>query len=83
MRGEGAVLVDAAGRRFMTGQHPLADLAPRDVVAKAIMREMIADRHRPRVPGRHGTSARRSWERRFPTILASCLEHGIDPVDRA
>ena len=36
VRGEGAVLLDRAGRRFMTGVHPLADLAPRDVVAAAI-----------------------------------------------
>ena len=40
VRGEGAVLRDDAGVRFMEGQHPLADLAPRDVVAKAIMRRM-------------------------------------------
>ena len=40
VRGEGAFLVDDAGVRFMQGQHELADLAPRDVVAKAIMRRM-------------------------------------------
>ncbi len=40
VRGEGAVLVDDAGERFLVGQHPLAELAPRDVVAKAIMRRM-------------------------------------------
>ena len=40
MRGEGAFLVDDDGDRFMQGQHELADLAPRDVVAKAIMRRM-------------------------------------------
>src|SRR6185437_8856075 len=36
VRGEGAFLVDGDGVRFMQGRHPLADLAPRDVVAKAI-----------------------------------------------
>jgi L-aspartate oxidase len=63
----------------MTGQHPLADLAPRDVVAKAIMREMIAaGTDHVYLDGRH--LGRQEWERRFPTILASCREHGIDPV---
>src|SRR5262249_8372579 len=40
VRGEGAFLVDGDGKRFMAGVHELADLAPRDVVAKAIMRRM-------------------------------------------
>jgi L-aspartate oxidase len=79
VRGEGAVLVDAAGRRFMAGQHPLADLAPRDVVAKAIMREMIAaDTDHMYLDGRE--LGAQTWQHRFPTVLASCLEHGIDPV---
>jgi L-aspartate oxidase len=79
VRGEGAVLIDAAGRRFMTGQHPLADLAPRDVVAKAIMREMLASgTDHVFLDGRHlGAEV---WEHRFPTILANCRSHGIDPV---
>jgi L-aspartate oxidase len=79
VRGEGAVLVNSAGRRFMAGQHPLADLAPRDVVAKAIMREMLtAGADHVYLDGRElGTQM---WRHRFPTILASCLEHGIDPV---
>jgi L-aspartate oxidase len=79
VRGEGAVLVDAAGHRFMTGQHPLADLAPRDVVAKAIMRELLASgTDHVYLDGRHLGAA--EWARRFPTILASCRAHGIDPV---
>ncbi len=79
VRGEGAVLVNAAGVRFMAGQHPLADLAPRDVVAKAIMREMIAaGTDHVYLDGRHFGA--QEWERRFPTILASCRAHGIDPV---
>jgi L-aspartate oxidase len=79
VRGEGAFLVNEAGRRFMAGQHRLADLAPRDVVAKAIMREMItADSDHVYLDGRH--LGARAWQQRFPTILASCLEHGIDPV---
>lgn len=83
VRGEGAFLVDApleeGGRRFMEGTHELADLAPRDVVAKAIMREMLAS-GRPHMwlDARHlGADF---WERRFPTILATCRSHGVDPV---
>jgi L-aspartate oxidase len=79
VRGEGAFLVDGGGRRFMTGLHPLADLAPRDVVAKAIMRVLLetATDH-VYLDGRHlGADV---WQHRFPTIQASCREHGIDPV---
>ncbi|MFL6130122.1 MAG: FAD-dependent oxidoreductase, partial [Mycobacteriales bacterium] len=43
VRGEGGVLVDAEGKRFMAGVHELADLAPRDVVAKAVLRVMQAE----------------------------------------
>ena len=79
VRGEGAVLVNGAGQRFMAGRHPLADLAPRDVVAKAIMREMLShDTDHVFLDGRH--LGAREWERRFPTILASTRAHGIDPV---
>jgi L-aspartate oxidase len=79
VRGEGAVLIDGTGRRFMAGQHPLADLAPRDVVAKAIMREMVASgTDHVYLDGRHLGEA--VWHRRFPTILASCLSFGMDPV---
>lgn len=79
VRGEGAHLVDATGTRFMLGQHELAELAPRDIVAKAITRQTHE----------HGTEhmyldARHfgapMWEQRFPTILAACRAHGIDPV---
>ena len=78
VRGEGAFLVDDAGVRFMVGQHPLADLAPRDVVAKAIKRRM-----REQGAAHMWLDARglgEEWETRFPTILASCRSHGIDPV---
>ncbi len=79
VRGEGAFLVDWECARFMQGQHELADLAPRDVVAKAITRRMI-ETGRPHMwlDARHLGAA--FWERRFPTILAVCREHGIDPV---
>jgi L-aspartate oxidase len=79
VRGEGAFLVDETGERFMQGVHELADLAPRDVVAKAIMRRMRGT-GRPHVwlDARH--FGEEKWRRRFPTILASCREHGIDAV---
>ncbi|MEV0189167.1 L-aspartate oxidase [Kitasatospora purpeofusca] len=79
VRGEGAHLVDADGVRFMVGQHELAELAPRDIVAKAITRRMQEHgTDHMYLDGRHFGAA--MWQRRFPTILASCRAHGIDPV---
>ena len=84
VRGEGAVLVGPDGERFMQGVHPLADLAPRDVVAKAIMRRMLETGlphmwlDATRIGGDEPTAS--FWERRFPTILAVCRSHGVDPV---
>ncbi|MFD9717701.1 L-aspartate oxidase [Streptomyces sp. NPDC059076] len=79
VRGEGAHLVDADGVRFMLGQHELAELAPRDVVAKAIMRRMREQgADHMYLDARHFGA--RMWEHRFPTILAACRAHGIDPV---
>ncbi|WP_395295644.1 L-aspartate oxidase [Kitasatospora hibisci] len=79
VRGEGAHLVDAGGTRFMLGQHELAELAPRDIVAKAITRQMqLQGAEHMYLDGRHFGAE--MWERRFPTILASCRAHGIDPV---
>jgi L-aspartate oxidase len=79
VRGEGAHLVDGAGERFMLGQHELAELAPRDIVAKGIMRRMREQgAAHMYLDARHFGAA--MWEHRFPTILASCRQHGIDPV---
>ncbi|MFI9269463.1 L-aspartate oxidase [Kitasatospora sp. NPDC052896] len=79
VRGEGAHLVDAAGVRFMVGQHELAELAPRDIVAKAITRRMQEQgAGHMYLDGRHFGAT--MWQERFPTILASCRAHGIDPV---
>src|SRR4051794_5123866 len=79
VRGEGAFLVDFAGDRFMQGVHELADLAPRDVVAKAITRRM-QEEGKPHMwlDARH--LGAEFWERRFPTILATARSHGVDPV---
>jgi len=79
MRGEGAFLVDAAGDRVMAGVHPMGDLAPRDVVAKAMSRRMLEQG-----VDRLFLDARALGEekllRHFPTIVARCREAGIDPV---
>ena len=80
MRGEGAVLIDLDGKRVITVEdHPLADLAPRDVVAKAIHRRL-----RERGDEHVLLDARHLGEelllRRFPTIVARCREAGVDPV---
>jgi L-aspartate oxidase len=80
MRGEGAVLVDAHGDRVLTTEdHPLADLAPRDVVAKAITRRMHAQgTDHVFLDARHlGADLLLA---RFPTIVARCRQAGIDPV---
>ncbi|MGZ4596216.1 MAG: L-aspartate oxidase, partial [Actinomycetes bacterium] len=82
VRGEGAVLLDAAGDRVMSGVHPLGDLAPRDVVAAAMHRRMAE------APGGLTTHlfldatglGRRVLEHRFPTVLAACRAAGVDPV---
>ncbi|MFJ4708925.1 L-aspartate oxidase [Streptomyces anulatus] len=79
VRGEGAHLVDGDGVRFMLGQHELAELAPRDIVAKAITRRMLDHgAEHMYLDARHFGA--RMWEQRFPTILAACRSHGIDPV---
>ncbi|OKK02835.1 L-aspartate oxidase [Streptomyces sp. CB03234] len=79
VRGEGAHLVDADGVRFMVGQHELAELAPRDIVAKGIMRRMREQGARHMyLDARH--FGPEMWATRFPTILAACRAHGIDPV---
>jgi L-aspartate oxidase len=82
VRGEGAVLLDAVGRRVMEGVHPLEDLAPRDVVAKAIAIRMAEgaggiDDHVFLDATRIGAE---KLLHRFPNIVARCRDHGIDPV---
>jgi len=79
VRGEGAILLDAAGQRVMKGVHPQEDLAPRDVVASAISQRMSES---PAGVGDHVyLDARRieKFEERFPSITSSCRAVGIDP----
>lgn len=81
VRGEGAILFDAAGRRVMAGVHPLEDLAPRDVVAAAITRRMAegaggVDDH----VYLDATHLGERFYERFPSITDACREIGIDPA---
>jgi len=81
VRGEGAVLIDATGARIMPGVHPLADLAPRDVVSLAITRRLAS------APGGvrdhvflDATGIDPAvFARRFPTVSAACALVGVDP----
>ncbi|MEP6733427.1 MAG: FAD-binding protein, partial [bacterium] len=74
VRGEGATLVNDRGVRFMQKVHANAELAPRDVVARAIFREQ--KRHRVYLDAR---KLGRGFTKRFPGIFALCRARGIDP----
>jgi L-aspartate oxidase len=77
LRGEGAVLLDDRGRRFMDGVHPSRELAPRDVVATAAHRTLL-ERGLEHVwlDARAVPDVRR----RFPTVTAACASTGVDPA---
>ncbi|ACQ81020.1 L-aspartate oxidase [Beutenbergia cavernae DSM 12333] len=76
VRGEGAVLLDARGRRFMLEVHPDAELAPRDVVARAIAAVAAAQGEPVRLDA---TALGADFlARRFPTIVAACAARGLD-----
>ena len=81
VRGEGAILFDAAGERVMVGVHPQEDLAPRDVVSAAISQRMAE------APGGvddhvylDATHMGERFYERFPSITAACREIGLDPA---
>src|SRR3954468_10229888 len=76
VRGEGAYLVNARGDRFMKRLHRLADLAPRDVVAREIFREKAGDKH----VWLDARMLSPVFEHRFPGICAICRARGIDPA---
>jgi L-aspartate oxidase len=76
LRGEGAILVDGEGSRFLPAVHPQAELAPRDVVARANWRHL-------RDFGDVYLDARHLGDRlptRFPTVVGLCAERGLDPA---
>ncbi|MDR1074968.1 MAG: L-aspartate oxidase [Xanthomonadaceae bacterium] len=77
VRGAGAVLRDENGRRFMQDAHPLAELAPRDVVAETIARVMREQNGRPVLLD--ATALGNTFSERFPSIAASCAAWGLDP----
>jgi L-aspartate oxidase len=77
LRGHGAVLIDEDGRRFMPAVHPRAELAPRDVVARAIHRELAAG-HKTFLDCRTAVGVRFADE--FPTVAESCRKLGLDPA---
>jgi L-aspartate oxidase len=76
LRGEGARLVDAEGAAIMAGRHPLGDLAPRDIVARAI--------HKSLAEGRGAfldarTAIGEAFPDQFPAVFAACMAAGLDP----
>jgi L-aspartate oxidase len=79
MRGEGAVLRDLDGELVMAGRHPRGDLAPRDVVTRAMAARMAASGAEHLWLDATDVPAER-LERRFPTILARCRAAGIEPT---
>ncbi len=76
LRGEGSILIDDRGERFMTGIHPRAELGPRDVVARAIRWRQQAGR-RVFLDARDAVGE--AFPNRFPTVWDHCRAHGIDP----
>ncbi|EEE35586.1 L-aspartate oxidase [Rhodobacteraceae bacterium KLH11] len=77
LRGEGATLINKDGERFMTALHPDAELAPRDVVARAIHAEVRAG-NVPMLDTRAALGE--TIKTQFPAVAAYCARNGIDPV---
>ncbi|MGH9382629.1 MAG: L-aspartate oxidase [Thermoanaerobaculia bacterium] len=76
LRGRGAIIIDEAGRRFLLADHPDGELAPRDVVARAIRRQLDAG-HGVLLDTRQAVGE--AFPRQFPTVWRLCQEHGLDP----
>jgi len=76
LRGEGAILTDKNGKRFMQKYHKDAELAPRDDVARAIFAQIQAGRP-PFLDCRSAIGAH--FDAEFPTVFESCMSAGIDP----
>lgn len=77
LRGEGAILINRAGERFMQALHPDAELAPRDIVARGVFAEIKAGRG-AFLDTRAAIGA--AIAEKFPTVNAACRDAGIDPV---
>jgi L-aspartate oxidase len=77
LRGEGATLINDRGERFMLARHSLAELAPRDIVARGVFAEIAAGRG---VFLDATTAIGAHFAEKFPTVHASCLAAGIDPA---
>ncbi len=77
LRGEGAVLINERGERFMTSVHEDAELAPRDIVARAIHRQIVSG-HKTFLDCRDAIGA--AFELHFPTVYAACKAACIDPA---
>lgn len=76
LRGEGALLIDKNGRRFCFDDDPLGELAPRDIVARAVFR---ADRELGGAYLDATQSVGAHFPDHFPTVFAACMKAGIDP----
>ncbi len=77
LRGEGAIIIDKAGTRFLLDIHPDGELAPRDIVARGV--------HEARNSGRGAfldctKAIGAEFPEKFPTVHAACVKAGIDPV---
>jgi L-aspartate oxidase len=79
LRGEGATLINDRGERFMLARHPLAELAPRDIVARGVFAEVAAGRG-AFLDARAAIGVR--FAEGFPTVYASCMAAGIDPAEQ-
>jgi L-aspartate oxidase len=77
LRGEGATLINDRGERFMLTRHPLAELAPRDIVARSVFAEIAAG-HGAFLDATEALGAH--FADKFPTVYASCMAAGIDPA---
>ncbi len=76
LRGEGATLTDRKGRRFMAQIHADAELAPRDIVARAIHRQVVSGAG-AFLDARSAVGA--AFPEHFPTVFAACMSAGVDP----